>query len=117
MTLFKFICVQYQFHRRTLPIMKIDLGQILFREYVSTGTEPTRSLLACHYRSKCSMETTHKSAKVELGMKVIKLVKSLIGWEVTVTGRFSECHLTFARGFFMLLNKIDISVSIINHPE
>ena len=40
MTLFKFICVQYQFHGQTLPIMKIDRGQIPFREYVSTGTEP-----------------------------------------------------------------------------
>ena len=40
MTLFKFICVQYQFHRQTLPIIKIDRGQIQFREYVSTGTEP-----------------------------------------------------------------------------
>ena len=35
MTLFKFICVQYQFHRQILPIMKIQ-----FRDYVSTGTEP-----------------------------------------------------------------------------
>ena len=40
MMLFEFICVQYQFHRQTLPIMKIDRGQIQFREYVSTGTEP-----------------------------------------------------------------------------
>ena len=40
MALFKFICVQYQFHRQTLPIMKIDRGQIQFRDYVSTGTEP-----------------------------------------------------------------------------
>ena len=40
MTIFKFICVQYQFHGQTLPIMKIDRGQIQFREYVSTGTEP-----------------------------------------------------------------------------
>ena len=40
MTLFKFICVQYQFHGQTLPIMKIDRGQIQFREYVSTETEP-----------------------------------------------------------------------------
>ena len=37
---FKFICVLYQFHRLTLPIMKIDRGQIQFREYASTGTEP-----------------------------------------------------------------------------
>ena len=41
MTLFKFICVLYQFHRQTLPIiMKTDRGQIQFREYVFTGTEP-----------------------------------------------------------------------------
>ena len=40
MTLFKFICVLYQFHRQTLPIMKIERGQIQFREHVFTGTEP-----------------------------------------------------------------------------
>ena len=40
MTLLKFICVLYQFHRQTLTIMKIDRGQIQFREYVFTGTEP-----------------------------------------------------------------------------
>ena len=40
MTLFKFICVLYQFHCQTLPIMKIDRGQIQFPEYVFTGTEP-----------------------------------------------------------------------------
>ena len=56
-----------------------------------------RSLLAYHTRRKCSMETTHNSMKVKLGMKVIKLVESLIGWEVTV-GQGSECHSTFARG-------------------
>ena len=44
MTLFKFIYVQYQFHRQTLPIMKIDRGQIQFRDYVSTGTEPLYKL-------------------------------------------------------------------------
>ena len=43
MTLFEFICVQYQFHGQTLPIMKIDGGQIQFREYVSTVTEPNIS--------------------------------------------------------------------------
>ena len=48
------------------------------------GTEPgvkkgKRSLLAYHTRCKCSMETTHNSVKVKLGIKVIKLVKSLIG--------------------------------------
>ena len=47
MTLFKFICVQYQFHRQTLPIMKIDRGQIQFRDYVSTGTEPFLFIFPC----------------------------------------------------------------------
>ena len=65
------------------------------------GTEPgvrrgKRSLLASHTRCKCSMETTHNSVKVKLGIKVMKLVESLIGREVTV-GQGSECHLTFVR--------------------
>ena len=66
------------------------------------GTRPgvrrgKRSLLASHTRCKCSMETTHNSVTVKLGIKVMKLVESLIGWEVTV-GQGSECHLTFVRG-------------------
>ena len=56
-----------------------------------------RFLLACHTRCKCSMETTHNSAKVKFGIKVMELVERLIGWEVTV-GQGSECHLTFVRG-------------------
>ena len=53
------------------------------------GTEPgvrmgKRSLLASHTRCKCFMETTHNSVKVKLGIKVMKLVESLIGMEVTV---------------------------------
>ena len=47
MPLFKFICALYQFHHQTLPIMKIDRGQIQFRDYVSTGTEPF--LQKCSY--------------------------------------------------------------------
>ena len=48
------------------------------------GTEPgvrtgKRSLLASHTRCKCSMETTHNSVKVKHGIKVMKLVESLIG--------------------------------------
>ena len=35
--------------------------------------------------------------KVKLGIKVMKLVESLIGWEVTVD-QGPECHLTFVRG-------------------
>ena len=66
------------------------------------GKEPydrkgKRSLLASHTRCKCSMETTHNSVKVKLGIKSMVLVESLIGWEVTV-GQGSECHLTFVRG-------------------
>ena len=39
-TSFKSTRVLYQFHRQTLPITKIDQGQIQLREYDSTGTEP-----------------------------------------------------------------------------
>ena len=68
------------------------------------GTEPgvrkgKRSLLASHIRCICSMETTHNSVKVKFGIKVMKLVESLIGREVIVhVGQGSECHLTFVRG-------------------
>ena len=44
-----------------------------------------RSLLACQTRCKCSIETTRNSVKVNLGIKVITFVESLIGWEVTVS--------------------------------
>ena len=47
------------------------------------GTEPgfrkgKRSLLACHSRCKCSMEITHNSVKVKLGIKVMELAENLI---------------------------------------
>ena len=38
---------------------------------------------------KCSMETAHNLVKVKLGIKVMKLVESLIRWEFTV-GQRSE---------------------------
>ena len=53
--------------------------------------EGKRSLLACHTRCKCSMETARNSVRVKVGIKVMKLVVSLIGWEVTV-GQGSERH-------------------------
>ena len=57
-----------------------------------------RSLLACHTHCKCSIETTHNSVKVKVGIKFMKLLASLmISWEVTV-GQGSVCHLTFVRG-------------------
>ena len=56
-----------------------------------------RSLLACNTRCKCSIESTHNSVKAKLGIKVIKLVESLIGWKVTV-GQVLECNLAVVRG-------------------
>ena len=61
------------------------------------GIKGKLSLLACHTRRKWSMKTTDNSMKVKLGIQVMKLVKSLISWEVTV-GQGSECHLIFVRG-------------------
>ena len=49
MILFKFICALYQFHHQTLPIMKIDRGQIQFRDYVFTGTEPYEDFHPTHH--------------------------------------------------------------------
>ena len=51
-----------------------------------------RSLLSCHANYKYPIETTRNLVKVNLGIKFMKLVNSLVGWEVTVTGRWSECH-------------------------
>ena len=73
------------------------------------GTEPgvrkgKRSLLASRTHCKCSMETTHNSVKVNFGIKVMKLVESLIGWEVTV-GQGSEWHLTFVRGLLHIADQ------------
>ena len=39
-----------------------------------------RSLIACHNRCKCSMETNHNSVKVQLGIKVMKSLESLNIW-------------------------------------
>ena len=66
------------------------------------GTEPgvrkgKRSLLVCHTHCKCSIETTRNSV-VKLGIKVIKLVKGLIGMAVIVVGMESECYSKFVRG-------------------
>ena len=55
MPLFKFICALYQFHHQTLPIMKIDWGQIQFRDYVFTGTQPTCAI-TCHNTSELSIK-------------------------------------------------------------
>ena len=90
-----------------------------YKQVPKRGTEPgvrkgKRSLLACHTRCKCSMETTHNSVKVKFGIKVITLMESLIGWEVTV-GLGSECHLTFVRGRLHITEKVPVST--ITRPE
>ena len=40
-----------------------------------------RPLLACYTCNKCSMDTTLNSVKLELSIKDMKLVKSLIAWK------------------------------------
>ena len=62
MTLFKFMCVQYQFHGQTLPIMKIDQGQIQFREYVSTGTEPEPGRPGCVISIEKGVKPAHATS-------------------------------------------------------
>ena len=59
-------------------------------KHVPKGMEPgvqkgKRSLLAFQTRYIRSMETTRKSLKVKLGIKVMKLVQSRIGSKDTVT--------------------------------
>ena len=57
MPLFKFICALYQFHHQTPPIMKIDRGQIQFRDYVFTGTEPKHCKPHIPLRQLITIET------------------------------------------------------------
>ena len=87
---------------KTRQVRVIWSQQLEHKQVPKRGTEPgvrkgKRSLLACHTRCKCSIETTRNSVKVNLVIKVIKLVESLISWEVTVTGQGPEWHLTFVR--------------------
>ena len=58
MTLYKFICVLYQFHHQTLSIMKINRGQIQFRDYVSTGTEPYKEHFSCEFSKRFDEKPT-----------------------------------------------------------
>ena len=88
---------------KTRQVREIWSQQLEHEQVPKWGTEPgvrkgKRSLLACHTRFKCSIEPPRNSMKVKLGIKVMKSMKSLIGWEVTVTGQGLECHLTFVRG-------------------
>ena len=87
---------------REIWSQQLEHKQVPKREKEPGVRKGKRSLLACYTRCKCSMETTHNSVKVKLGIKVIKLLESLIGWEVTV-GQGSECHLTFVRGILHIV--------------
>ena len=65
-------------------------------------TEPSvrrsmRSLLACKHRWKCSIEPSRNSVIDKLGIKVISLSWSLIGWEVAISGQTSIWHLLLAK--------------------
>ena len=86
---------------KTWQVRGIWSQQLEHKQVPKRGTEPgvrkgKRSLLASHTRCKCSMQTTHNSVKVKLGIKVMKLVERPIGWEVT-DSQGSECHLTLVR--------------------
>ena len=70
MPLFKFICALYQFHHQTLPIMKIDRGQIQFRDYVFTGTEPIA--LRCVFDLKLRGDTSDRDNSQSLDYKWTK---------------------------------------------
>ena len=69
---------------KTWQVRGIWSQQLEHKQVPKRGTEPgvrkgKLSLLACHTRCKYSMETTHNSVKVKIGIKVITLVESLIG--------------------------------------
>ena len=58
------------------------------------------------------MESTRNSVKVKLGIKVMKLVESLVGWEVTVTGQMSECGKSGRLGSHCNWSKVRMSFNI-----
>ena len=109
-TLFVFLQATSRNYRRIYKVksrektrrVRENWSQQLEHKQVTKWAEPgvwkgKRSLLACHTRCKCSVKTTRNSMKVKPGNKVIKLVKSLIGIEVILTGRGSEFHLIFVK--------------------
>ena len=68
---------------KTWQVQGIWSQQLEYKQVPKRGTEPCarrgkRSLLACHTRCKCSMETTHNSMKVKFGIKVIKTETSIL---------------------------------------
>ena len=93
---------------KTWQVKGIWSQQLEHKQVPKWWTEPgvrkgKHSLLASHTLCKFSMETNHNSVKVKIDIKVMKLVESLIGWEVTV-GQGSECHLTVVRGLLHIVD-------------
>ena len=85
---------------KTWQVRGIWSQQMEDKQVPKRGSEPRvrkgkRFLLASHTRCKCSMETTHNSVKAKLGIKVMKLVESLIGWEVTVGQQRQGVRMSF----------------------
>ena len=79
---------------KTRQLREIWSQQLEHKKVQKSGREPgvrqgKRSLLACHTRCKHSMEISRNSV-FKLGITVMKLVDSLIGWDVPVTGQGSE---------------------------
>ena len=71
---------------KTWQVRGIWSQQLEHKQVPKRGTEPgvrkgRRSLLACHTPYKCSMETTHNSVKIKLGIKVMKWWKVWSIWK------------------------------------
>ena len=89
---------------KTLQVRKTDLNNMSIPKGMEPGIQKgEHSLLACRTRCKCTMNTTRNTIKVKFGIKVMKLVKSLIGMEVTVAGRGPERNLSLVRGSLHIL--------------
>ena len=69
------------------------------------GRNQACSLLACHTRCKCSIETTRNSEKVKPGIKVMTSVKSVIGWE-----DYSKCAI-----FYMNRRDFHLGIYIVHY--
>ena len=98
MTLFKFICVQYQFHGQTLPIMKIDRGQIQFREYVSTGTEPYSEECMCRLQyiamldyQECVTDGQTTDKEIPMCLNALQATHKMILWCKQEAQRVTYC--------------------------
>ena len=83
---------------KTWQVQGIWSQQLEHKQFSKRGTEPgvwknKRTLLASHTRCKCSMETTHNSVKVKLGIKVLKLVESQIGLKSQFELVIHEIHI------------------------